>query len=148
VSASDPSSEDAGEDDSCAVCSIPHSYDDDQILFCDGCNVPVHQRCYGVAEVPEGDWFCYTCASDEKKQDPQWQPRCILCPVKAEGHAFMRVFDKDCKPRGDGHQWAHVACAVWVNETAVNVRACAHTHIRAQLLASVVEPVPFGVPDE
>jgi len=123
---------DNGSDESvCAVCNSGISYDDDQILFCDGCDVAVHQSCYAVAEVPEGDWFCYACAAEEKRDDPQWRPRCVLCPV--EGGAFMRVYDGDAKPRGDGDQWAHVACAAWINETAINVTTPIPSHT-SQLL--------------
>ena len=42
------------EDALCAVCGggdwVPHN----QIVFCERCDVAVHQRCYGVAEIPVG----------------------------------------------------------------------------------------------
>ena len=42
----------------CDVCREGESLVEDVIVACDGCDVPVHQYCYGVAEIPEGDWFC------------------------------------------------------------------------------------------
>ena len=32
-----------------------------QMLYCDSCNIAVHQGCYGIATVPDGDWFCALC---------------------------------------------------------------------------------------
>ena len=51
------------EDVLCQVCMNGESSDHDQILYCDRCNIAVHQSCYGVQEVPEGDFFCELCAS-------------------------------------------------------------------------------------
>jgi len=31
------------------------------IIFCEGCGTGVHQECYGVGKIPEGDWFCDAC---------------------------------------------------------------------------------------
>jgi hypothetical protein len=45
----------------CNVCGDGTSDDLNQILFCDGCNVPIHQHCYGVDLIPEGEWFCQRC---------------------------------------------------------------------------------------
>lgn len=35
--------------------------EDDEIIFCDGCNVGVHQSCYGLDSVPHDDWLCHAC---------------------------------------------------------------------------------------
>lgn len=42
------------EDTVCMCCFDGKSTDDNHIIFCDGCNSPVHQACYGILEVPEG----------------------------------------------------------------------------------------------
>ena len=38
----------------CGICKDDESYEDNPILFCDGCDLPVHQKCYHVVEIPEG----------------------------------------------------------------------------------------------
>lgn len=50
------------EDAPCAICSKRHSRKNNEIVFCDGCDFAVHQKCYGVSEIPQGDWFCKACA--------------------------------------------------------------------------------------
>lgn len=50
------------EDVVCVVCSKPESKPPNQILFCDGCDMAVHQKCYGVARIPKDDWLCNDCS--------------------------------------------------------------------------------------
>eukprot|EP01102_Stenamoeba_stenopodia_P006550 TRINITY_DN1805_c0_g1_i4.p1 TRINITY_DN1805_c0_g1~~TRINITY_DN1805_c0_g1_i4.p1 ORF type:complete len:1156 (-),score=329.34 TRINITY_DN1805_c0_g1_i4:124-3591(-) len=83
----------------CCVCNDDYSDDTNLIVFCDGCNISVHQDCYGIVHIPEGRWLCQKC---EKKARPQ----CILCPN--DGGAY--------KQTSDG-KWAHVSCALWIPET-------------------------------
>lgn len=94
------------QDACCAVCGGSDSLPKDAILFCDrrvpqsylGCLTPlycttrlcfmyfafrrcdlaVHQMCYGVTVIPEGDWFCAPCSAGLY---PTELP-CILCDVQ------------------------------------------------------------------
>lgn len=50
--------EDLDLDVVCEVCRGGEALLDDNIVACDGCDTAVHQSCYGIEEVPEGDWFC------------------------------------------------------------------------------------------
>ena len=99
-----------------------------RIVYCDGCNAAVHQACYGVAEIPEGDFYCDRCRAvqdmangqnqneddmglgvDEEPFDPDNARdaiKCCLCPCYHGG----------IKPTTDG-RWVHLCCAVWATAT-------------------------------
>lgn len=51
----------------------PDAEDTNEMVFCDGCNICVHQACYGIMKVPQGSWLCRICALAIK-------PDCVLCP--------------------------------------------------------------------
>lgn len=38
----------------CAVCGDGQSLEDNQIMFCERCDLAVHQTCYGLVDIPEG----------------------------------------------------------------------------------------------
>ncbi|KAG7386860.1 hypothetical protein PHYPSEUDO_015170 [Phytophthora pseudosyringae] len=98
------------EDGYCAVCLESESYDDDPIVFCDGCNMAVHQFCYGIRVMPSDKWFCDVCTEARTGGGgiKPSQPRCQLCPHR--GGAFKRT---RC-----GH-WVHVQCFLWIPEFRV-----------------------------
>ncbi|XP_068194745.1 protein Jade-1 isoform X2 [Antennarius striatus] len=90
------------EDVVCDVCRSPDGEDNNEMVFCDKCNVCVHQACYGIQKVPTGSWLCRTCALGIL-------PRCQLCPHK--GGAM--------KPTRSGTKWVHVSCALWIPEVSI-----------------------------
>uniref|UniRef100_A0A3B3D1S4 Jade family PHD finger 2 n=2 Tax=Oryzias melastigma TaxID=30732 RepID=A0A3B3D1S4_ORYME len=90
------------EDVVCDVCRSPEGEDGNEMVFCDKCNVCVHQACYGILKVPQGNWLCRTCALGV-------QPKCLLCPKR--GGAL--------KPTRSGTKWVHVSCALWIPEVSI-----------------------------
>lgn len=62
---SEEGSDNEEDDEVCAICSKPDSEPPNEIVFCDNCDTPVHQECYGLAELPEGDWICRNCSQDD-----------------------------------------------------------------------------------
>lgn len=72
------------------------------MVFCDSCNICVHQACYGITAIPSGQWLCRTCAVGQR-------PECVLCPNKGGAMKCTR----------SGHKWAHVSCALWIPEVSI-----------------------------
>ena len=114
-----------GEEDAvCMCCFDGSSLEGNRIMFCDGCNAAVHQACYGVQEIPEGDFFCDRCRAVQ-----------VMADTKEEGDESEEAFDPDkvrdvikccmCplyhggfKPTTDG-RWIHMCCALWSGESTI-----------------------------
>lgn len=48
-------------DEPCNICGEAETSHMNLIVFCDGCNLAVHQDCYGIPHIPEGPWLCRRC---------------------------------------------------------------------------------------
>lgn len=92
------------EEQKCIICDESECDNSNAIVFCDGCDMAVHQECYGVPFIPEGQWLCNKCSIS-----PRHTVSCVFCPNDNVG-AF--------KPTDTGH-WAHALCTLWIPEVTV-----------------------------
>ncbi|GAB7343947.1 hypothetical protein MBLNU457_1895t2 [Dothideomycetes sp. NU457] len=90
-------------DSKCAICDDGDCENANAIIFCDGCDLAVHQECYGVPFIPEGQWFCRKC-----KEIGRGTPTCIFCP-NIDG-AFKQTTTL---------RWSHLLCAIWIPEVTI-----------------------------
>ncbi|KAI1823570.1 hypothetical protein F4861DRAFT_314615 [Xylaria intraflava] len=88
------------QDSKCAICDDGDCENTNAIVFCDGCDLAVHQECYGVPFIPEGQWLCRKC-----QLIGRGVPTCIFCP-NSDG-AFKQT---------NSSKWAHLLCAMWIPE--------------------------------
>uniref|UniRef100_A0A7I4YBW1 PHD-type domain-containing protein n=1 Tax=Haemonchus contortus TaxID=6289 RepID=A0A7I4YBW1_HAECO len=106
----------------CCVCADENGWTDNPLIYCDGpgCEVAVHQGCYGIQEVPEGEWLCAKChvaattysngelsrnGSSNGVGHDMIKARCELCP-----------FSYGALKRTEQKGWAHVICALYIPE--------------------------------
>ncbi|KAI7872505.1 hypothetical protein BDF14DRAFT_1754089 [Spinellus fusiger] len=91
----------SASEDLCAVCNGAKSSRKDQIIYCDGqdCDIPVHQCCYGVKVIPEGDWFCQRCEDSVSVNDTN-----IICCLSGGGATKRTIVQGG---------YMHVICALW-----------------------------------
>ena len=101
-----PNAHAAEDDEVCAVCQDGGSDENDPILFCDRCDVPVHKECYRVTKVPEGEWLCDPCTKNVNA------PGCAYCPNGGgSSGAAMKLVEN-----GTEQRWACVNCVNFLPE--------------------------------
>ncbi|KAL6569625.1 hypothetical protein OROMI_014139 [Orobanche minor] len=87
----------------CAICRWVVDWDYNKIIFCNRCQIAVHQECYGAKHTRDfASWVCRAC------ETPEVERQCCLCPVK--GGAL--------KPTDVEPLWVHVTCAWFQPEIA------------------------------
>ena len=91
------------QDSKCSICDDGDCENANAIVFCDGCDLAVHQECYGVPYIPEGQWLCRKCHLIGRGT-----PTCIFCP-NTEG-AFKQT---------NSAKWSHLLCAYWIPEASI-----------------------------
>ncbi|KAK4743507.1 hypothetical protein SAY87_001508 [Trapa incisa] len=87
----------------CAICRWVEDWEYNKIIFCNRCQIAVHQECYGASDIQDFSvWVCRACETPDMKRE------CCLCPV--QGGAL--------KPSDVGNLWVHVTCAWFRPEVA------------------------------
>ncbi|EME49606.1 hypothetical protein DOTSEDRAFT_68407 [Dothistroma septosporum NZE10] len=99
----DPNPPGEEPDSKCSICDDGDCENANAIIFCDGCDLAVHQECYGVPFIPEGQWFCRKC-----KEIGRGTPTCIFCP-NVDG-AFKQTSTL---------RWSHLLCTIWIPEVSI-----------------------------
>lgn len=128
--------EEQQEQEENAVCDICHdgeSTGENRIIFCDSCDVSVHQHCYGIEKVPKGDYFCHACLffkrdkpdkddtmdinGQQRKVDkkPPLPICCEVCPKPGGAFVETRIIPKSSRKRKmtQSSKWIHMVCAKW-----------------------------------
>ena len=96
---------DEDDEERCCICGRDDEGEDDAIVMCDGCNIAVHQTCYGLFRIPAGDWYCEPCAAKRAATARKATLPPLSCPVcpRTDG-AFKRTLN------GGYGGWAHASC--------------------------------------
>lgn len=125
------------DDTPCTVCRRKDSNDVNQIVICDGCDVAVHQECYGIGPLPDGAWMCDPCSDNLKPRDIA----CEFC-FAIGGGIFKPIVNvsknastakeigpavpvgyKHRKSRSSSEKtWGHVQCAKWVHGASIDTK--------------------------
>ncbi|CAM6120850.1 unnamed protein product [Calypogeia fissa] len=99
----------------CCICNGGENSDSNPVRRCQICSINVHESCYGICATESNDFRHHA-------ENPNW--RCRKCEAVVEGRALPSISCAICcksggamKPTVDPLKWAHVACALYTNET-------------------------------
>ncbi|KAI5062799.1 hypothetical protein GOP47_0021346 [Adiantum capillus-veneris] len=111
-----------GDEDLCHVCYGGECDEKNQILFCNSCNVAVHQECYGIKAVPEDQWLCCMCRHrSDMFGNTQCRDShdCVLCPVKGGALKLIAPYKEQACDAPTAAAFAHLFCCQWIPETYI-----------------------------
>ena len=118
----------------CQICADGEYEDKNMIVLCSSCNLSVHQKCYGIFQVPSEDWICDVCKSFGLNKGKLL--RCLLCSVRGGAMKPTTISSRDpffskqkysvrsgSKDEKDSENepnpavlWIHLSCAHWIPE--------------------------------
>ena len=98
--------DDSGE--VCLICGKPDSEPPNEIILCETCDLAVHQQCYNVPVIPEGDWFCKNCVR-KQEHEKQLQKRVGETPAGDETAEDTGTDHKALAPSTATHEKAGLA---------------------------------------
>ncbi|KQK01719.1 uncharacterized protein LOC100826983 isoform X2 [Brachypodium distachyon] len=110
----------------CDVCCLGESEAvSNRMLHCNNCKVSMHQKCYGLRVVPDGQWLCAWCKhleltgwSSKKDAGSTLSMPCVLCP-KEKG-ALKPARGEPNRAADEGNlKFAHLFCSLWTPEVLV-----------------------------
>ncbi|OVA04768.1 zinc finger protein [Macleaya cordata] len=108
----------------CHLCCLGDTSEQlNKFLVCDSCKVAVHQKCYGVQDVPVGLWLCSWCklrgSSGTGTDGSELSARpCFLC--SKPGGALKPVGKDGAESKNGGFvKFAHLFCSQWMPEVYV-----------------------------
>ncbi|OAF71333.1 Jade family PHD finger protein 3 [Intoshia linei] len=115
----------------CSVCLSPYSNDVNEIVFCDLCDMCVHQYCYGISQIPKGNWLCKPCTYGLK-------PTCVICNHTNEQLKFKYAFKSNRK----SNIWAHVICALWTPDIGIGNTERVESLLNLKSICNKVATIP------
>ncbi|KAJ9296511.1 hypothetical protein DTO271G3_5209 [Paecilomyces variotii] len=102
------------EDDTqpCPICG--YADNEEVLLLCDGCDVPIHTYCTGLDDVPSGSWYCEQCEMQRAVNSVADSP---IRSLRARNRPERRTRAQQRRVRSRNQvnslHWARVWQSVW-----------------------------------
>ena len=88
-------------DSECCICFDINQ--DEDIIFCDKCNTSYHASCYGIKEIPIGNYYCDKCEYELNNKDIIFNNNDIKCLLCNSSHGALKyIVNLNC--------FAHITC--------------------------------------
>ena len=88
-------------DSECCICFDINQ--DEDIIFCDKCNTSYHASCYGIKEIPIGNYYCDKCEYELNNKDIIFNNNDIKCLLCNSSHGALKyIVNLNC--------FVHITC--------------------------------------